>query len=68
MPIPSTRSGHDERVVERRRIGFRESFKAAAKADESGGGDAGMWATLVTAVWFWVRGVPVNPQGRADDT
>jgi hypothetical protein len=50
----------------RRRIGFRESFRQAAKADP-GGGDAGMWAALVAGLWLWIRGVPEASEGEESE-
>jgi hypothetical protein len=53
-------------MTKRRRIGLRESFSAAAKADD-GGGDVGILATLATALWFWVRGVPDDGRRNEPD-
>ena len=55
----------------RRRIGlvasFREALKAGAKVP-GGDGDAGFYATAITAVWFWIRRAPVDENRLGSDS
>ena len=45
--------------MSRRRVSLVESFKVAGKAaDQSGGGDAGLLATIAFGFWWWIVGVP----------
>jgi hypothetical protein len=55
-------------VTERRRIGLRESFREASRAEHAGDGDAGLWAAMVTAVWFWIRVSRSDPATRRTST
>ena len=45
------------RMRKRRRVSLRESFRLANEADPGGGGDAGVFAVIATALWTWIRGV-----------
>lgn len=48
----------------RRRVGLIRSFKAAADASSVVGGDADsqFWAVLTVGFWWWIVGVPEDPE------